>query len=112
MVYTPFCLVFPSKWYTPSVTSGSGDRQRKEGCRGGGVHSFLPGLEMCKAHPYSDMLGREPENGKVLKVVRRGSKRSFEPRERKWGCTGVKWGRAGAKRALDGANDSWEIFPP
>ena len=28
-----------------SVTSGSGDRPRKEGCHGGGVYSFFPCLE-------------------------------------------------------------------
>ena len=27
-----------------SVTSGSGDRPRKEGSRGGGVYSFFPGF--------------------------------------------------------------------
>ena len=27
-----------------SVTSGSGDRPRKEGCHGGGVYSFFPGI--------------------------------------------------------------------
>ena len=51
----------------------------------------------------SESSGREPENGKFPKVVRKGCKRSFEPRERKWGCTSAKWGCIGAKR---GAKDS------
>ena len=44
----PLSLVFPGKCihhsFFCSVTSGSGDRPRKEGCHGGGVHSFFPGL--------------------------------------------------------------------
>ena len=30
--------------FSCSVTSGSGDRLRKEGCRSGGVYSFSPSL--------------------------------------------------------------------
>ena len=39
----------------------------------------------------SESSGREPESGKFPKVVRRGCKRSFEPKDRKWGCTSAKW---------------------
>ena len=34
----------------------------------------------------SESSGREPEHGKIPKVVGRGCKRFFEPRERKWGA--------------------------
>ena len=60
----------------------------------------------------SESSGREPGKGKSPKVVRRGCKRSFEFRERKWGCAGAKWGCTGAKRVSDGAKDSWESFAP
>ena len=55
--------------------------------------------------------GREPEHGEVPKAARRGCKRSFEPRERKWACMGAKWACTGAKRALDGAKDSEKAGP-
>ena len=47
IMYTLFHC-FPRKMvYTiaifGSVTSGSGERPRKEGCHGGGVYSFFPG---------------------------------------------------------------------
>ena len=50
MVYTLF-PGFPRKIvYTIaffySVTSGSGDRPRKEGSHGGGVYSFFPGFSV------------------------------------------------------------------
>ena len=42
-----FSLVFPRRWYTKcllcSVTLGSGDRAREEGCHSGGVYSIFPG---------------------------------------------------------------------
>ena len=60
----------------------------------------------------SESSAREPESGKFPKVFRRGCKRSFEPRERKRGCTSAKWGCTGAKRVWDGAKDSWETFAP
>ena len=49
----PFPL-FPRKWSAPwhfcSVTPGSCDRPRKEGCHGGGVYSFFPGA-VCGSAP-------------------------------------------------------------
>ena len=44
----PLPLFFPGNGihhgFFCSVTSGSGDRPRKEGCHGGGVYSFFPGF--------------------------------------------------------------------
>ena len=60
----------------------------------------------------SESSGREPENGKFPKVVRRERKRSFKPRERRWGCTSAKRGCTDAKRVLNGAKDSWQTFAP
>ena len=47
MVYTIFScfprkMVYTIAFFFSSVTSGSGDRPRKEGCHGGGVYSFFP----------------------------------------------------------------------
>ena len=50
-------------------------------------------VESCKP----ERLGEGPKIGKSPKVVRRGCKRSFEPREREASCTGAAWGCTGAK---------------
>ena len=59
-------------------------------------------------------LGKLAEKRKFPKVVRRGCKRSFGPREQvlEASCTGAKWGCTGAKEGLGGAKDSWETFAP
>ena len=44
--------------------------------------------------------GRGVENRKSPKVVRRGCKRSFGPRERKASCTGATWGLHRCKTGL------------
>ena len=56
--------------------------------------------------------GKLPEKWKFPKVVRRGCKRSFGPREQEASCTVAKWGCTGAKEGLGGAKDSWETFAP
>ena len=53
-----------------------------------------------------------PEKCKLLKVVRRGCKRSFGPREQEAFCIGAKWGYTGAKDGLGGTKDSLETFAP
>ena len=53
-----------------------------------------------------------PEKRNLPKVVRRGCKRSFGPREQEASCTGAKRGCTGAKEGLGGAKDSWETFAP
>ena len=56
--------------------------------------------------------GKLPEKRKFPKVVMRGCKRSFGPREQEASCTGAKWVCTGAKEGLGGAKDSWETFAP
>ena len=56
--------------------------------------------------------GKLPEKWKFPKVVRRGCKRSFGPRDQEASCAGAKWGCTGAKEGLGGARDSWETFAP
>ena len=56
--------------------------------------------------------GKLPEKLNVPKVVRRGCKRSFGPREQEASCTGAKWGCTSAKEGLGGAKASWETFAP
>ena len=53
-----------------------------------------------------------PEKRKFPKVLRRGCKRSFGPREQEASCIGAKWGCTGAKEGLGGAKDFWETFAP
>ena len=48
----------------------------------------------CKPERFGEGL----KIGKSPKVVRRGCRRSFEPRERKVSCTCATWGRTGAKQ--------------
>ena len=59
MPFYSLSLVFPGDGIHHSllcsVTSGSGDRPRKEGCDGGGVHCFLPGLYF--SHPKMETSG-------------------------------------------------------
>ena len=74
------------------------------------THTKLP--KIIRLELQSESSARESENGKFPKVVRRGCKRSFEPRERKRGCTSAKRVCTGAKRVSDGAKDSWETFAP
>ena len=45
-----------------SVTSGSGDRPRKEGSHGGGVYSFFPLKDIAYKHPVLTLYGY----GKIL----------------------------------------------
>ena len=56
--------------------------------------------------------GNCPKMDKSRKVVKRGCKRSFGPREQEASCSGAQWGCTGAKECLGGAKDSWETFAP
>ena len=70
------------------------------------THNEMPRLRFGSCRP-----GKLPEKW-FPKLVRRGCKRSFGPREQEASCTGAKWGCTGAKEGLGGAKDSWETFAP
>ena len=99
------------------------------GCLGGGLnilsrgrnsHQESLGLRFFVAILASKVckparLGEGSKIGECPKVVRRGFKRSFEPRERKASCTGASCQPMVAPvqdRVAHGASGSWETFAP